>query len=150
MFDVVLIAPDVQLIPRRTEVLLLDAPAQFFRRYVAVIAWIARPPNRIEHVGVRVVDWCAGEDQPMIRCAFERTDGTAQPDVSVGAVGTPAPAVERALDAVTDHRAAVTDLRAEVLAVGLADRKLGGPPDHEPPGDLTGERDFHAGASRIR
>ena len=38
-------------------------------------------------------------------------------DVAVGAVGPPAPAVERTLDAVADHLAAVSDVRAEVTAV---------------------------------
>jgi hypothetical protein len=39
---------------------------------------------------------------------------------------------------------------AEVLqGSDLANGKLGRPPDHEPPGDLPGERDFHSGASRL-
>ena len=90
-------------------------------------------------------------------------------DVTVGAVRAPAPTVERALDAVVDHLSAVADVRAEVFAVRfqnmqltglatvgdqifaevlqgphLADGKFGGPPDHEPPGDLPGEGNFHA------
>ncbi len=96
-------------------------------------------------------------------------------DVSVGAVRAPAPAMERALDTIAHHRAAVPDVRAEVLAVRLEHvqltglvavggqilaeilqrpdvpgREFGGPPDHEPPGDLPGERNPHASASRGR
>jgi hypothetical protein len=77
--------------------------------------------------------------------------------------------VERAFDAVADHLAAMADVRAEVpamarqevqlahlVAVGdqvlaevskgahLAGGKLGRPADHEPAGDLPGERDLHA------
>jgi len=77
--------------------------------------------------------------------------------------------VERALDAVADHRAALADVGAEVFAVcfqnmqvtglvaigdqvfaevvqrpDLADGEFGRPPDHEPAGDLPGERDLHA------
>jgi hypothetical protein len=80
--------------------------------------------------------------------------------------------VEWALHAIADHRAAVADVSAEVLAVRLqhmqltrlvavddkvlaeivqrthlADRKLRRPADHEPPSDLPGERDQHVGAS---
>ena len=45
-------------------------------------------------------------------------------DLPVGAVRPPAPPVEGALDAVADHGAAVADVRAEVLAVGLHDVQL--------------------------
>ncbi len=80
--------------------------------------------------------------------------------------------MERALDAVADHGAAMTDMGAEVLAVGLhhmklaqpvavghqvlaevvqrpglTDREFGRPANHEPAGDFPGEGDFHAGAS---
>jgi hypothetical protein len=80
--------------------------------------------------------------------------------------------MERALDTVAHHLAAVPDVCAEVLAVrfqhmkfavcvpvgdeiltevvqrpDLADRKLRRPADHEPAGDFPGERDFHAVAS---
>ena len=93
-------------------------------------------------------------------------------NVSIGAVGTPAPPVERALHAVADHRAAVADVSAEVFAMRLqhmqltglvaighqilaeivqradpANGKLGRPSDHEPSGDFPGERDFHVGFS---
>ena len=96
-------------------------------------------------------------------------------DVSIGAVGSPAPAVKRALDAVADHGAAVADMCAEVFAVrfhhmqhallvavgnqilaevvqrpDLADREFRRPADHEPTGDFPGERYFHRGASRSR
>jgi len=80
--------------------------------------------------------------------------------------------MERALNAVVDHCATVADVRAEVFAVrfqnmqftrivavgdqifaevpqrpDLPDGEFGGPPDHEPAGDLPGERNPHAGAS---
>src|SRR4051812_44801650 len=81
--------------------------------------------------------------------------------------------MERTLDAVADHGAAVSDVRAEVLAVtfqhvqltggvpidhkvlaevaqrpDIADGVFGRPADHEPAGDLPGERDFHAAPPR--
>ena len=81
--------------------------------------------------------------------------------------------MERALDTIADYRAAVADVRAEVFAVrfqhmqltgliavggqifaeilqrpDLPGREFGGPPDHEPAGDLPGERNPHASASR--
>ena len=80
--------------------------------------------------------------------------------------------MERALDAVADHFAAVADVSAEVFAVRfqdvqftalipishqilaevverprLANREFGRPADHEPPGYLPGEGHFHAGTS---
>lgn len=89
-------------------------------------------------------------------------------DVAVGAVAAPAPAMERAFDAVADDLAAMAQVRAEMLAValhqmqlavfvapgdqvlakvpecfGLAGGKLRRPADHEPAGDLPGERNFH-------
>ena len=76
--------------------------------------------------------------------------------------------MEWAFDTVADHLAAVADVRTEVaamprqdvqfariVAVGdqvltevpqrthLARRELGRPADHEPAGDLPGERDLH-------
>jgi hypothetical protein len=78
--------------------------------------------------------------------------------------------VKRALHIVADHLAAMPDVRPQVLAVrfqyvqftglvavgdqvltevseraDLTDRKLRS--DHEPPGDLPGEWDFHGDAS---
>ena len=77
--------------------------------------------------------------------------------------------MERALDAVADHLAAVADVGAEVFAVRFQDVQLAGlvavgdqilaevlqrpdladgefrrPADHEPAGDFPGERDLHA------
>ena len=45
-------------------------------------------------------------------------------DVSIGAVGSPAPSVERALDTVADDGAAVADVRAEVFAVRFQHMQL--------------------------
>src|SRR5271165_6924640 len=95
-------------------------------------------------------------------------------DVAVGAVGSPAPPVKRALDAVADHLATVADVGAEVLAVRFQDVRFTGivtigdevltevpqrphlagtelrrPADHEPAGDLPGERHLHAPASSV-
>jgi hypothetical protein len=78
--------------------------------------------------------------------------------------------VERTLDAVSDDLAAMADVGAEVPAVTRqhvqlaklvpvghqilaevpqrahrARGEFGRPADHEPAGDLPGERDFHAG-----
>ena len=89
-------------------------------------------------------------------------------DGGVVAVGAPLPPVERALHAVADDLAAVADVGAEVLAVGLQDVQLavlvapghevlaevlqgpdlaGGelrrPADLPPAGDLPRERDLH-------
>src|ERR1700758_227216 len=82
-------------------------------------------------------------------------------NVSIGPVRAPPPPVERALDAVADHFAAVADVSAEVFAVRfqdvqftalilishqilaevverprLANREFGRPPDHEPSAHL--------------
>ena len=45
-------------------------------------------------------------------------------DVAVGAVRTPSPAVKRALDAVADHLATVSDVSTEVPAVAREDVQL--------------------------
>jgi len=100
-----------------------------------------------EHAVVLLEHW----EHPQGKCAVGPVRLVR--DVSVGAVRAPAPAVERALDAVTDDLAAVADVRAEVFAVrfeymqltalvalghqllaevlkrsDFADRKLGGHP----------------------
>lgn len=81
--------------------------------------------------------------------------------------------MERALDTIAHHHAAVPDMRPEVFAVrlkhvqltglvavggqilaevvqrpDLPGREFGGPTDHEPPRDLPGEGNPHASASR--
>src|SRR6202012_6254852 len=64
-----------------------------------------------EHAVVLLPDWV--HPQPQYLIGPVRLVG----DVPISAVGSPAPSMERALNAVADHSAAVADVGAEVLAV---------------------------------
>ena len=137
MFDVLLVAPDVEIVPHRDEELLLDPLADLLWRHVGLVTGDARLPDRVEHVRVPVIDWRAGEDQPMVRLAGEHADGTAEPEhvavnpqrhlVGVVAIGS-RPARQEAPFLVDDvplqqfrrHRRAV-----HVLEVGAVGSVLG-------------------------
>src|SRR5690606_16342275 len=70
VLDVLLVAPDLQIVPHGHQVLLLGAGPNVIGRHVGRVPGIAGPPDRIEHVGVFVVDRGRREDQPMVRGAL--------------------------------------------------------------------------------
>jgi hypothetical protein len=71
-----------------------------------------------EHAAVLLPD--REDPQPQRSARSVRLIG----DVAVGAVRTPSPAVKRALDAVADHLATVSDVSTEVPAVAREDVQL--------------------------
>src|SRR3984957_11665832 len=122
-----------------------------------------------EHAVVLLPDWV--HPQPQYFVVARRLVG----DIPISAVGSPAPSVERALNTVADHGAAVADVGAEMFAVrfhdveftllvsvsdqilakvmqrpDFADREFRRPADHEPTGDFPGEGNFHTGSSSTR
>src|ERR1700732_3939580 len=87
-FDVVLVPPDVTVLPDGLEELLLHLRTDVIRWNVGGFTGNLRPPDRIEHVRHLIVDGCAGKDQSVVRRPLEDAHREPKPgEVAVDVQG---------------------------------------------------------------